>query len=244
MLKFKFLGANGSCQDADCGNTSLLFTDGTGSLCIDLACNISSVVDADIDAVLLTHEHIDHIYALPSLLHQLWLTGRTKPLTIYLPAGLDPFVNGMIDLFSIRSKKNIFDIVLSHEERFTVGGMHFQTFKTDHTPISVGVIVEEGGRKLVYTGDSRPIPTAPEFMSGAQVLIHEASGLESNEQTLIQKGHSSAADAGRLAAVLGVGQMYLCHLPRGIAAKQALLSEARALFPAAYLPGILTEYTL
>lgn len=244
MLKFEFLGANGSCQDADCGNTSLLLHGSTGSVCIDLACNISRVVDADIDAVLLTHEHIDHIYALPSLLHQLWLTGRSKQLTIFLPAGLDPFVNGMIDLFSIRSKKNIFAITLSHEERFAVGGIQLRTFKTDHTALSIGVTAEADGKKLVYTCDSRPILTAPDFMDGAQVLIHEASGLEAEEETLMKKGHSSSADAARLAASIHAQRLYLCHMPRGSAAKQRLLDEARAVFPETFLPEIMTEYTL
>jgi len=32
--------------------------------------------------VLITHTHIDHIYALPSLLHQLWLMDRREPLVV------------------------------------------------------------------------------------------------------------------------------------------------------------------
>ena len=50
---------------------------------------------------LLTHEHIDHVYALPSLLHHLWLGGRAKALDIYIPEGMEPLVNGLIDLFGI-----------------------------------------------------------------------------------------------------------------------------------------------
>ena len=74
MIEFRFLGANGSCQDADSGNTALLLNGTDGAVCVDLSCNIAAAVDADVDAVILTHEHIDHIYALPSLVHQLWLS--------------------------------------------------------------------------------------------------------------------------------------------------------------------------
>ena len=244
MLKFEFLGANGSCQDPESGNTSLLFSDGKGAFCVDLSCNMASVVDEDVDAVILTHEHIDHVYALPSLLHQLWLTGRSKPLAIYIPAGLERITNGLIDLFSIRSKKGIFPICVSTEDTFTVGDMCVRTFRTDHTDMSVGVVVESGSHKVVYSCDTRPIREVPDGLQGTDVLIHEASGLQTDEQTLIKKGHSSGADAASLAKQLGVMRLFLCHLPRGTEKKNGILAEAKAIFPQTDIPEILHEYTV
>lgn len=244
MLKLKFLGANGSCQDHDSGNTSILFGDGENAFCVDLSVNMSTVVDANVDAVVLTHEHIDHVYALPSLLHQLWLTGRAKPLYVYIPAGMENLVNGMIDLFNIRSKKNIFDIHVEAKEEFQVGRMQVRTFPTDHANTSLGLVVEEGGHKIVYTCDTRPIKEPLAVMEGAQVLVHETSGLYTDEETLIKKGHSSGADAGELAKKLGVERLYICHMPRGDEKKQAILAEARSHFANAHIPEILKEYTL
>lgn len=244
MLRLKFLGANGSCQDHDSGNTSLLFDDGEQAFCVDLSVNISTVVDAAVEAVVLTHEHIDHVYALPSLLHQLWLTGREKPLRIYVPAGMEGLVNNLIDLFNIRSKKNIFDIRVEAAEHFQVGQMQVHTFPTDHANTSLGLVVEDGIHKVVYTCDTRPIAEPLPVMTGADVLIHETSGVFADEETLIKKGHSSGADAGRLAAQLGVKALYICHLPRGQEKKQAILAEAQGRFPAAAIPEILREYTV
>lgn len=212
MIKFKFLGANGSCQDAQSGNTSVLFYDEGGAFCVDLSCNMAEVVDARVNAVVLTHEHIDHVYALPSLLHQLWLTGREEPLDIYIPDGLQGIANGLIDLFNIRSKKGIFPITIRTDREFTVGKMQVRTFRTDHTATSIGIVVDDGEKKLVYTCDSRPIRNIPDVMCGADVLIHETSGLRENEETLVKKGHSSGADAAELAAALHVRTLYLCHL--------------------------------
>ena len=96
MLKLIFLGVNGSLQDTDSGNTSLLLMGRKGSLAVDLSCNIGTLVNAGVDAVILTHEHIDHVYGLPSLLHQMWIAGRRKALDIYVPKGLEGLADGLI----------------------------------------------------------------------------------------------------------------------------------------------------
>lgn len=242
MIRFKFLGANGSCQETGNGNTSLLISGGAGTVCVDLSCNIAAVVEADIDAVILTHEHIDHVYALPSLLHQLWLTGRTRPLTVYVPHGMEYLPEALIDVFRIRGKKGIFAIYISSQPGFCIGTMEIVTPETDHTDKSICVIVAEGAEKLVYTCDTRPMHSVPESMKGARVLIHEASGGETDEEILVKKGHSSSADAARFAKKLGVERLFLCHLPKGAERKALLLAEAKAIFPATALPEILVDY--
>lgn len=267
MLKLIFLGVNGSLQDTDSGNTSLLLMGRKGSLAVDLSCNIGALVNAGVDAVILTHEHIDHVYGLPSLLHQMWIAGRRKALDIYVPKGLEGLADGLIQLFGIREKKNMFAIRMHTEPVFCVGTMKVTTFPTDHTEVSIGVVVEEGdvieegdateesdvtedgmedameGRrsKLVYTCDTRPLGDIPSFMKGAQVLVHEASGLSKDGETLLRKGHSSGADAGKMARALGADKLYLCHLPRGEEAKAEILHEAKMVFEESFIPEVLRE---
>ena len=273
MLKLIFLGVNGSLQDTDSGNTSLLLMGRKGSLAVDLSCNIGTLVNAGVDAVILTHEHIDHVYGLPSLLHQMWIAGRRKALDIYVPKGLEGLADGLIQLFGIREKKNMFAIRMHTEPVFCVGTMKVTTFPTDHTEVSIGVVVEEGdviedgdvieegdviedddviedamedamkGRraKLVYTCDTRPLRDIPSFMEGAQVLVHEASGLSKDGETLLRKGHSSGADAGKMARMLGADKLYLCHLPRGEEAKAEILHEAKMVFEESFIPEVLRE---
>ncbi|RGC04075.1 MBL fold metallo-hydrolase [Enterocloster citroniae] len=261
MLKLIFLGVNGSLQDTDSGNTSLLVTGKEGSLAVDLSCNLAAVVNAGVDAVILTHEHIDHVYGLPSLLHQMWIAGRGKALNIYVPQGLEQLADGLIHLFGLREKKNMFEIRLRTEPVFCVGTMKVTTFPTDHTEMSIGVVIEDGMEgsmgdgmedtiedvmkdvrsKLVYTCDTRPLRDIPSFMEGAQVLIHEASGLSKEEEALLRKGHSSGADAGKMARELGVDKLYLCHLPRGEEAKSQILREAKMVFGESFIPEVLGE---
>ena len=228
---------------------------------MDLSCNLAAVVNAGVDAVILTHEHIDHVYGLPSLLHQMWIAGRGKALNIYVPQGLEQLADGLIHLFGLREKKNMFEIRLRTEPVFCVGTMKVTTFPTDHTEMSIGVVIEDGMEgsmgdgmedtiedvmkdvrsKLVYTCDTRPLRDIPSFMEGAQVLIHEASGLSKEEEALLRKGHSSGADAGKMARELGVDKLYLCHLPRGEEAKSQILREAKMVFGESFIPEVLGE---
>lgn len=241
MINVRFLGINGSSQDLHGGNTSLLITGASGKAAVDLSCNLAVLVDEDVDCVILTHEHIDHIYGLPSLIHQMWIGGRTRGLDVYVPSGLEVLVNALIDLFVLRSKKGMFAIRVLAQPVLQIGTLHITMFPTDHTGMSAGIVVQEDGKKLVYTSDTRPIKEIPELFDDADVLIHEASGVEENEEVLVRKGHSSGADAGRLAKQMGVKQLYLCHQPKG-AEKEAVLAQAKAIFEETILPEVLKVY--
>lgn len=242
MLKLIFLGANGSIQERDSGNTSLLFSDGTSAILVDASVNLYAAIEAQIDAVVLTHEHIDHMYALPSLLHQLWLEKRTKPLRIICPDGIRPMVNGLIDNFSIRSKKGIFDIVFETAEHNYVGELELTFFKTVHTLNSVGMVVQSGTRKIVYTCDTSPISheSLPSCAFNPNILIHESNSLSN----VRKPDHCGGLEAAKLAQELGAKLLILCHLPKGEVAKQAILEEARTLYPETQLPTILQEEIL
>lgn len=45
-----------------------------------------------LQAIFITHIHGDHMYGLPGLLTSASMQGRTSPLTIYAPQGVEPFV--------------------------------------------------------------------------------------------------------------------------------------------------------
>ncbi len=112
----------------------------------------------EVDALILTHSHLDHSGALPIFYiegkRQLYTNKLNLELTqllikdfIHLSGYYLPFE--YLELGTMmRSNKHLdFNAV---EE---VGDMHFQLLNAGHTPGSAHVLVEADGKRLLYTGD-------------------------------------------------------------------------------------------
>lgn len=106
------------------------------------------------------------------------------------------------------------------------------TFLVDHQPRdggAMGCVVELDGVRLAYSGDTRPVPRLIEAAEGADVLVHEAGGLDEDRAEVHRLGHSTAGDAGRAARAAGVGRLVLSHVPVEPLV-EPMLAEARAAF--------------
>jgi len=238
MLKVQFLGLNGSIQEKSSSNTSFLLSVGKEMYLVDVSGNLFEATTPDLKGVILTHSHIDHIYALPSLLHQLWLKGRKEELVIYASTSCSQIAEELIKIFKLREKKGMFQISLKTMDSLDSS---FIPFKTDHTDDSWGFVVRQGDKKLIYTSDTRAITDIlPDFYD-ADVLITEASGTQ-DDQNLKAKGHQSGKEAGLIAERIRAKKLFLVHLPCGDDVKKSIKKEAKEVFANTEIPSVLGVY--
>lgn len=86
------------------------------------------------------------------------------------------------------------------------------------------------GRRVVYTGDTRPFDGMVGFSQGADVLIHETTTDSSLEPKVNEFGHSSSRQAAEIAKKAGVRRFYLFHYSPRYESPEPMLKEARSIF--------------
>lgn len=87
------------------------------------------------------------------------------------------------------------------------------------------------GRKIVYSGDTRPSDALLDASRGAEVLVHEATMDSSLEEGALEYGHSTARAAAQIARAAGVRQLILTHISTRYDSAEILEAEAREVFP-------------
>ncbi len=91
------------------------------------------------------------------------------------------------------------------------------------------------GRKLVFSGDTRPCETVAIAAHRAEVLVHESTFLAADGDRARQTGHSTAAEAATLARDAQVRLLALTHLSTRYPGR-AIREEAQAIHPATEVP--------
>ena len=251
-MNVHLLGYTGSVQHEDSGNVSMVVTHDRTAILIDVSgapvmeLNKAGIELRDLTMVLITHAHIDHIYALPSLLHQLWLTGRSESLVVLGNRFTIQKARELCDVFMLEQKKRMFQIVWEVLEEGvypgTLGSLRLSVFPVPHGVPAIGCAFEADYRKFVYFADCTSNFTYPAIAYDAHLLIHEAGGLTSDEPALAEKGHSSARQAALAARTLHAGSLVLCHLPERFSCYPEMIAEAKAVFEHTQLPELYKPY--
>ena len=233
MAELIVLGTASAVPTKDHKNTHFVLVGSETSILVDcvgddiLNLEEAGVELANLNDIVLTHCHPDHISGVPSLLMSLWLMGRKTPLNIY---GLEHTLNcieRMMTLYEWEDWPNFFPVVfhrLPDDEMTPV--LENQTFRLYASPVchiipTIGLRVEvvSTGKALAYSCDTEPCSQVVRLSRGTDFLIHECSG-ESY-------GHSSATQAGEIAQEAGVKTLYLIHYSPHLYGDENVLNQVR-----------------
>jgi len=87
------------------------------------------------------------------------------------------------------------------------------------------------GRKIVYTGDTKPFEAFAIFAEGADLVIHDCTFDDSLSEKAGVDGHSTPTQAARQAKVAGAKQLVLSHISARYPNAGLLLDQAKKIFP-------------
>lgn len=149
---------------------------------------------ADLDGLLLTHFHSDHIAEIYEVNLASWVQGRPAPLTVYGPSGVDEVTEAVNAGYRLDRKyrtghhgKDLLPPelgVLSHETItpgviLEDGDLKITAYVSEHPPIdpAVGYRIDYRGRSVVISGDSNVTDETLKVSDGADLLLHDALSL-------------------------------------------------------------------
>ena len=91
------------------------------------------------------------------------------------------------------------------------------------------------GRRVVVTGDTRPVRSVLEIANEADVLVHDATFGEEERERAQDTGHSTAAQAAEIARLAAVRLLVLTHVSSRYSGPE-LAREARSVFAETVVP--------
>jgi ribonuclease Z len=86
------------------------------------------------------------------------------------------------------------------------------------------------GRKIVYTGDTRPFPSLVQFAREADLLIHECTFDDDLVERAVEDRHSTPTQAAETARDAEVDQLILTHISARYNNTLHLLTQAQSIF--------------
>ncbi|MGM0675278.1 MAG: MBL fold metallo-hydrolase [Spirochaetota bacterium] len=219
MARLYLLGTGAALSDPERTTTMLAVENDVSLLLIDCGGDVVQRLFAAgaglrrFSALILTHEHPDHVSGFPLFMEKMWLSGYGGAIPV---CGILPAIDQArrcLETFDTTRWEG-FPRVRWHEVSQEAGAEVWsdEGFRVTAAPGAHGVPVTalriedlEGGGVVTFSADTEPSAAVAQLAGGSDILVHEATGRFA--------GHSDAEQAADIAAQAEVGRLLLVHLP-------------------------------
>lgn len=184
-----------------------------------MSLNRMGVDPNDIEAVVISHHHGDHILGLPFLITHWKYRGRTRPVQIVGP----PETELVARLIADRTYPSLFDLPFEIEwvtatpgDTVDLGALQLAPVAVEHDRkliLSLGYACTLGGRRFGYTGDSQMCESVLNLARQSEVLVTECSSKRQRIPT-----HMNLVDDMPVlrAAMAPEAKLILTHIDAGV----------------------------
>ncbi|BCJ85739.1 MBL fold metallo-hydrolase [Effusibacillus dendaii] len=230
-MKITVLGEHAPYPAAGGATIGYLVDTGEGRVLLDCGSGVLSELLkttgwSQLNAVILSHYHADHVADLGVLQYGIMVARKTgqreQPLTIY--ANREPKEKFQ----EVSYGNHVTAIPLDAQSDISLCGAEFRFADTVHAVPCLAVSITKGGKKVVFSSDTGPCSAVANLARAANLFICEASWLEKDRGSA-EVGHLTARQAGEIAKQAGVQKLCLTHLYPGYEVNE-LLKEAAETF--------------
>lgn len=242
-----FLGTGNALPSAERSNTALILAEQRNQNVIMIDCggdpfrNLirNNIAAQQIDALIITHAHIDHIGGLPSLIESLRIAGRTAPLPIFGISHVLDIAQRLLDVYSFELTLAAWPFAITFHEiaagqTSTVGDFSVLPMKTMHTVPSIGLRIQSSnttnGPLFAYTSDTMNIPELLDIARDASLFIAEATYFKGMEDEAAFVRHMTVQQAALIAEQAHASALGLVHLSVRHADENRIYHEAHATY--------------
>lgn len=170
---------------------------------------------ADLDHLVLTHFHGDHVGALPGLFfalkHGAWPPSRDRGLSVWGPPGTERLFRTLADALGDYLVDPGFPVEIheSGDGEVRLGReVRLAARSTPHTEESRAVRIDAPDGTLGVTGDTGRCPELGDFLSGVDVLVAECSLPDED----VTENHLSPSRVAEIAGRARPGLLLLTHV--------------------------------
>ena len=203
---------------------------------------------SEIDYILLTHLHSDHIVDFYQLIISSWHQYRKKSWNIIGPKGTSSFLNSIMKSWQeereqrIRYEKrdsieafNLNIIEINDDNELMINDIRVQYFKVDHKPVvnAYGYNFIDNKGKITISGDTKPCKNLNKHAINSDILLHEVfleyeikpeKGRRSAETVHnVRAYHTISNEVGKIAKKVKAKNLVLTHFVPPIFDKKKLI---------------------